>query len=71
MNDGISKYMRNMWNILDIMRDSLYIFTILLRSAAYIQQYSEIERDEQVKYLFCNYKLSFFVFYKKSYKMYR
>lgn len=37
-----------MWNILDIMRDSLYICTLFLRILAYIQQWQEIVRNPNV-----------------------
>jgi len=49
--DGISAYFRNMWNILDIMRDSLYLMTMVLRIFAYIQQSIEISSDPQSAYI--------------------
>ncbi|XP_042886477.1 transient-receptor-potential-like protein [Penaeus japonicus] len=48
---GLRKYLRNMWNILDIMRDSLYICTLFLRILAYIQQWQEIVRDPNVAFI--------------------
>jgi len=45
--DGIKIYFRNMWNILDVMRDGLYLMTMLLRIFAYIQQTIEISKDPQ------------------------
>lgn len=48
---GLRKYLRNMWNILDIMRDSLYICTLFLRILAYIQQWQEIVRNPNVAYI--------------------
>lgn len=37
-----------MWNILDVMRDFLYISTMVLRMGAYLQQLIEISNDPQV-----------------------
>ncbi|XP_063590170.1 transient receptor potential-gamma protein-like [Penaeus indicus] len=48
---GLRKYLRNMWNILDIMRDTLYICTLFLRILAYIQQWQEIVRNPNVAYI--------------------
>ncbi|KAF2366307.1 Transient receptor potential channel [Trinorchestia longiramus] len=49
--DGLGKYFRNMWNILDVMRDSLYLSTMLLRIFAYIQQSIEISEDPQTAFI--------------------
>lgn len=46
--DGMGKYFRNMWNILDVMRDTLYISTMFLRIFAFVQQSMEIKADPQV-----------------------
>jgi len=49
--DGLRKYMRNMWNMLDVLRDTLYLSTMLLRIMAFIQQYQEIKADPQTAYI--------------------
>lgn len=49
---GMRKYMRNMWNLMDLMRDSLYLFTMLLRIFAYVQQNQEIARVPSVSRLY-------------------
>lgn len=49
--DGVGKYFRNMWNILDVMRDTLYISTMFLRIFAYVQQSMEISEDPQTAYI--------------------
>ncbi|XP_045597326.2 LOW QUALITY PROTEIN: transient-receptor-potential-like protein [Procambarus clarkii] len=41
-SEGFNKYIKNMWNILDILRDTLYSITIFLRIFAFIQQSQEI-----------------------------
>ncbi|XP_068241875.1 transient-receptor-potential-like protein [Palaemon carinicauda] len=51
VRNGFSKYMRNMWNIMDIMRDSLYVMTMMLRLLAYIQQNQEIARNPQTAFI--------------------
>ncbi|XP_064119296.1 transient-receptor-potential-like protein isoform X2 [Macrobrachium nipponense] len=51
VREGWSKYMRNMWNIMDVMRDSLYVMTMLLRTVAYIQQNQEIARNPQTAFI--------------------
>ncbi|XP_071530450.1 LOW QUALITY PROTEIN: transient-receptor-potential-like protein [Panulirus ornatus] len=42
--ESLHKYIKNMWNLLDILRDGLYVITMLLRLFAYIQQMQEIAR---------------------------
>ncbi|KAK7079006.1 Short transient receptor putative channel 1 [Halocaridina rubra] len=49
--EGLRKYMRNMWNIMDIMRDTLYVMTIFLRTIAYIQQSQEIAKNPQTAFI--------------------
>jgi len=49
--DGFKKYLRNMWNLLDVLRDMLYLSTMFLRVFAYIQQYQEISVDPQTAYI--------------------
>ncbi|KAL3267494.1 hypothetical protein HHI36_011617 [Cryptolaemus montrouzieri] len=43
--EGMSNYLRNMWNIIDFTRNFLYTSVIVLRLAAYIEQNSEIARN--------------------------
>lgn len=49
--EGIQSYLRNMWNIIDFIRDSLYVSVIILRAAAYIQQTQEISADPRKAYI--------------------
>ncbi|KAG6440271.1 hypothetical protein O3G_MSEX001204 [Manduca sexta] len=49
--EGIRSYLRNMWNFIDFTRNSLYVAVAVLRFAAYIQQTSEIRRDQQTKFI--------------------
>ncbi|XP_045127472.1 transient-receptor-potential-like protein [Portunus trituberculatus] len=50
-SEGFRKYINNMWNILDIMRDFLYIFTMILRLFAFIQQTQEISRSPSTAFI--------------------
>ncbi|KOC68495.1 Transient-receptor-potential-like protein [Habropoda laboriosa] len=43
--DGLKAYLRDMWNFIDFTRNFLYIATAILRTAAYLQQRSEISHD--------------------------
>lgn len=49
--EGISSYLRNMWNFIDFTRNFLYCFVALLRSLAYYQQMMEIKRDPSTAYI--------------------
>ncbi|KAK9870190.1 hypothetical protein WA026_006275 [Henosepilachna vigintioctopunctata] len=49
--EGISDYLRNMWNIIDFTRNSLYTAVIVLRTAAYIEQNVEISENPATAYL--------------------
>lgn len=49
--EGVQSYMRNMWNIIDCIRDFLYVSVIILRAAAYVQQSQEISADPQKAYI--------------------
>jgi len=40
-----------MWNIIDFIRDSLYVSVIILRAAAYVQQTQEISTDPRKAYI--------------------
>uniref|UniRef100_A0A1B0BHH4 Transient receptor ion channel domain-containing protein n=1 Tax=Glossina palpalis gambiensis TaxID=67801 RepID=A0A1B0BHH4_9MUSC len=48
---GIHTYLRNMWNFIDFLRNSLYVSVICLRLFAYMQQSSEIARDPAMAYV--------------------
>ncbi|XP_076681518.1 transient receptor potential-like isoform X2 [Andrena cerasifolii] len=43
--DGLSAYLRDMWNFIDFTRNFLYVATLVLRTAAYLQQRAEIRED--------------------------
>ncbi|XP_042212103.1 transient-receptor-potential-like protein [Homarus americanus] len=45
------KYIKNMWNLMDILRDSLYVITMLLRLFAYIQQNQEIAHQHNTAFI--------------------
>lgn len=44
-HSGIRSYLRDMWNFIDFMRNSLYVFVFILRGVAYFQQMKQIELD--------------------------
>ncbi|XP_037951197.1 transient-receptor-potential-like protein [Teleopsis dalmanni] len=48
---GINSYLRNMWNFVDFLRNSLYVSVICLRAIAYIQQATEISLDQKMAYV--------------------
>ncbi|KAH8401599.1 hypothetical protein KR009_006741 [Drosophila setifemur] len=48
---GMKCYLRNMWNFIDFLRNSLYVSVMCLRAFAYIQQATEIARDPQMAYI--------------------
>ncbi|XP_052842896.1 transient-receptor-potential-like protein [Drosophila gunungcola] len=48
---GMKSYLRNMWNFIDFLRNSLYVSVMCLRAFAYIQQTTEIARDPQMAYI--------------------
>ncbi|XP_076762035.1 transient receptor potential-like [Xylocopa sonorina] len=43
--DGLKAYLRDMWNFIDFTKNFLYIMTAVLRTAAYLQQQTEISQD--------------------------
>ena len=43
--DGLRAYLRDMWNFIDFTRNFLYVATMVLRTAAYLQQRTEISQD--------------------------
>ncbi|XP_055601082.1 transient-receptor-potential-like protein [Uranotaenia lowii] len=49
--EGLRSYLRNMWNFIDFSRNTLYVFVVLLRLIAYIQQTSEISKDPSTAYI--------------------
>lgn len=48
---GLDEYVRDMWNVIDLTRDGLYVLVIALRAVAYVQQASEIEKDASSAYI--------------------
>ncbi|CAH0718985.1 unnamed protein product, partial [Brenthis ino] len=48
---GIRCYLRNMWNFIDFLRNSLYVAVAFLRFAAYLQQTAEIRRDPATRFI--------------------
>ncbi|KAH8336809.1 hypothetical protein KR059_003944, partial [Drosophila kikkawai] len=48
---GMKSYLRNMWNFIDFLRNTLYVSVMCLRAFAYIQQATEIARDPQMAYI--------------------
>ncbi|XP_068145669.1 transient-receptor-potential-like protein isoform X1 [Drosophila tropicalis] len=48
---GMKSYLRNMWNFIDFLRNSLYVSVMCLRAFAYIQQATEIAHDPQMAYI--------------------
>ncbi|KAF4532038.1 hypothetical protein B566_EDAN015017 [Ephemera danica] len=49
--EGIGSYLRNMWNIIDFTRNSLYVAVIMLRVVAYTQQWQQIQQDPQLAFV--------------------
>lgn len=49
--EGIRKYLRNMWNFIDFMRNSLYVGVFILRCVAYWQQRSQTLNDPETAYI--------------------
>ncbi|XP_053966851.1 transient-receptor-potential-like protein [Anastrepha ludens] len=48
---GMRSYLRNMWNFIDFLRNSLYVSVMCLRIIAYIQQTSEIAHDPKMAFV--------------------
>jgi len=42
---GLHRYLRNLWNFIDFLRNSLYVLGAVLRALAYFQQRREVQRD--------------------------
>ncbi|XP_063238100.1 transient-receptor-potential-like protein [Bacillus rossius redtenbacheri] len=51
MVEGVRSYLRNMWNFIDFMRNSLYVAVMLLRVAAFIQQTQEVSLDPTTAFI--------------------
>ena len=49
--DGLRAYLRDLWNFIDFMRNTLYVGTALLRIAAYVQQKNEISSDSSAAFV--------------------
>ncbi|CAG0890670.1 unnamed protein product [Cyprideis torosa] len=49
--DGFKIYSRNMWNVVDFARNSMYIMTIFLRAVAYWQQQQEIAANPSAAFI--------------------
>lgn len=48
---GLHEYLLDMWNVIDFVRNSLYVMVMLFRVVAYVQQTSEISRDPARAYI--------------------
>lgn len=48
---GIRAYLRDMWNFIDFMRNSLYCFVFIFRGVAYFQQRAQVSRDPSTAFL--------------------
>ncbi|XP_046394033.1 transient-receptor-potential-like protein [Ischnura elegans] len=51
VQDGIKKYLRDLWNFIDFSRNSLYVGVFFLRIVAYVQQRKEIALDPSTAYV--------------------
>ncbi|KAL1114776.1 hypothetical protein AAG570_007600 [Ranatra chinensis] len=51
MNEGITKYLRNMWNFIDFTRNTLYVSVFVLRCGAFWQQHQQISQDPDTAYI--------------------
>lgn len=49
--EGLGRYIRNMWNVIDVCRDTSYLIVMALRVVAYIQQQQEISVDPRAAYI--------------------
>lgn len=49
--EGIRSYLRNLWNFIDFMRNSLYCLFFLLRGVAFFQQTSQINLDPRTAFI--------------------
>ncbi|XP_059484449.1 transient-receptor-potential-like protein [Neocloeon triangulifer] len=51
VREGIGSYLRNMWNIIDFTRNSLYVAVMMLRGVAWMQQQAQITADPASAYV--------------------
>ncbi|XP_071452453.1 transient-receptor-potential-like protein [Hetaerina americana] len=51
VQDGIKKYLRDLWNFIDFSRNSLYVGVFFLRVVAYVQQNKEISLNPSTAYV--------------------
>lgn len=49
--NGVGRYIRNLWNVIDVCRDVAYLLAMALRVAAYIQQQQEIQGNPAAAYI--------------------
>lgn len=49
--EGLGRYVRNMWNVIDVCRDTSYLIVMALRLVAYLQQQQEIEINPAAAYI--------------------
>lgn len=49
--EGLGRYIRNMWNVIDVCRDVSYLMVMVLRVIAYVQQQKEIEENPAAAYV--------------------
>jgi len=49
--EGVRCYFLNLWNIIDVLRDSAYLLVIGLRIVAYIQQQQEIRLNPAAAFI--------------------
>lgn len=49
--EGLGRYVRNMWNVIDVCRDTSYVIVMALRIVAYVQQQQEISQNPKAAYI--------------------
>ncbi len=49
--NGVGRYIRNLWNVIDVCRDLSYLLAMGLRTVAYIQQQNEIRDNPAAAYI--------------------
>jgi transient receptor potential cation channel subfamily C len=49
--EGLRKYLNDLWNVIDVGRNLLYLVTFVLRVYAYIEQNKEISSNQAMAYL--------------------
>lgn len=48
---GVGRYIRNLWNVIDVCRDLSYLLAMGLRVVAYVQQQQEIQANPAAAYI--------------------